>query len=277
MAATKEKPRAHLSDLFLVGRDVTISSDGVDYVLWMRRPSATQSEEAAGAANAKSLRLKMQYRNKDGDRYLTLSESVADLDDVAELLDLRVRFGETDLRQRAFNEVLHSADHGSDWTEDGRYLSLLTAITARWDEIHKYNEEMEKAGSDDRIVPENDEQLSELLKEQDKFTAEVDARFEELKAEVRVLHQNKPLAQLRNEIIKESIDVEARAYWYQEYQIRMLYYACRDLDDHEKMYFANPDDVLELPSFIRQELYREYEELERGADDVKNSLSLPSS
>lgn len=278
MAETKSKPRAHLSDLFRAGKELTVTdANDVEYVLWMQRPTATQQEEAREAANIKSLRLKLQYKERDGDRYLVLRETMEEMTDHEELLDTRAKYKEGDLRNQSFNEVLYNEDFGEDWQTEDRYLSLLTALSDRWDEIAKYNTQMEEADSDDRILPEDDDQLQELLDQQSRFGDQVNERVAELIAEERAKHDNKPDAQLRNEIVKESIDVESRVYWYETHQIRMLYYACRKTEDHDKFYFDEADDVLNLPSHIRQDLYNAYDELERGSEDVKNSLSLPNS
>lgn len=269
--------RAHLSDLFKVGTEVTIeSSEGEGYPLWVQRPTAVQQDEAREAANARMIRIKQQYDNKKGDRYETLSQTMKEIEDLEALLDMRVQYKSATIREQAFNEVLYE-DEGTDWQLDNRYLSLITAITDRWDEITRYNEEMEKGGSEDRILPEKDQDLQELMSKQEEFQAEVTERVEELTATERKLHENKPIAQLRNEVVKESIETEARLYWYETYQTRMLHYACRQLDDHDLFYFSLPEDVMELPAYIRQELYQAYEALERSSEEVKNSLSLPSS
>jgi hypothetical protein len=222
------------------------------------------------------IRIKQQYDNKKGDRYETLSQTMKEVGDLETLLDMRVQYKSASIREQAFNEVLYE-DEGTDWQLDNRYLSLITAITDRWDEITRYNEEMDKGGSEDRILPEEDEQLQDLMGKQEEFQAEVTVRIEELTATERKLHENKPIAQLRNEVVKESIETEARLYWYETYQTRMLYFACRQLDDHDLFYFSLPEDVMELPAYIRQTLYQEYEALERSSEEVKNSLSLPSS
>ncbi len=277
-AAVQAKPRAHLSDLFRAGKQLTITdSNDVEYVLWMQRPTATQQEDAREAANVKSLRLKMQYKERDGDRYLVLHQTMEEMEEHDELVETRAKYKDGDIRNQAFNEVLYSEDHGEDWKKEDRYLSLLGAITDRWDEINRYNEQMEEAESDERITPTEDEQLLELLDQQNKFGDQVQVRTDELMEEEKARHVNKPDAQLRNEIVKESIDVESRVYWYETHQIRMLYYACRRTEDHDKFYFDVAEDVLNLPSHIRQDLYNAYDELERGSEDVKNSLSLPSS
>ncbi len=279
MADTEQEatPRAHLSDLFRAGKELTITdANDVEYVLWMQRPTAVQQEEAREAANVRALRLRMQYKERDGDRYLVLHQTMEDMPD-EQLLETRSKYNEGDLRNQAFNEVMYSEDHGEDWKTDDRYVSLLSALSERWDEIARYNQQMVEAESDERILPEDDEQLQELLSQQEVFTNQVNVRVEELVAEERKKHENKPLAQLRNEIVKESIEVESRVYWYETHQIRMLYYACRSTEDHDKFYFDKAEDVLNLPSHIRQDLYSAYDDLERGSEEVKNSLSLPSS
>lgn len=274
----KAKPRAHLSDLFKAGKEVTVTDhNDVEYVLWLQRPTATQQDEARDAANTKSLRLKMQYKERDGDRYLVLASTMDEMTDHEELVTTRARYEEGEFHNQAFNEVLYADDRGSDWSTDDKYLSLISAISDRWDEIAKYNTQMDEADSDDRILPEDDDQLQELLDQQQVFSNEVEERVGELAEVERKKHINKPDAQLRNEIVKESIETESKLYWYETYQVRMLYYACRSTDDHKKFYFDQSDDLLNLPTHIRQELYLQYEELEKGSEDVKNSLSLPTS
>ena len=277
MAETDTKGRAHLSDLFKVGKEVVVEdSEGEEYPLWVQRPTALQQDEAREAANARMIRIKQQYDKKEGDRYVTLAQTMSEVEDLETLLDMRVQYKGAALREQAFQEILYG-EKGSDWQLDNKYLSIITAITDRWDEIARYNQQMEEGGAPDRIRGEEDEQMRDLMDKQEEFQAEVKERIEELTEEETKLHKNKPLAQLRNEVVKESIETEARLYWYETYQIQMLHYACRELDDHELFYFASAEDVLELPTYIRQSLYREYEELERGSEEVKNSLSLPNS
>ena len=99
------KPRAHLSDLFRAGKQLTITdSNDVEYVLWMQRPTATQQEDAREAANVKSLRLKMQYKERDGDRYLVLHQTMEEMDDHDELVETRAKYKDGDIRNQAFND-----------------------------------------------------------------------------------------------------------------------------------------------------------------------------
>lgn len=271
---------AHLSDLFTKGEVVTITdSEDNEYEVFVRRPAPTQQQAALDAANARMASYTVQYDEKEGERYVAISAAVKSVTDKDELIDQLMMYEESDLKQQAYNEVLYDKSVGSIWAdikedEEGEeYLEILTAIGTRWEEINRYNETVE----DDNIVPENDEALTALTAKQEKFQAEVDERAEVLIANARLKHVNKPLAQLQNELIKKGIDVEAKLYWYEEYQVKMLYYACRYADDQKKLYFEDPYDVLELPQYIRAKLFKAYEEAELGSEEVKNSLSLPTS
>jgi hypothetical protein len=271
---------AHLSDLFNKGEVVTITdSDDVEYEVFVRRPAPTQQQAALDAANARMASYTIQYEDKEGERYVAISAAVKVVHDKDELIDQLMMYEESDLKQQAYNEVLYDRDIGSVWAdikndEEGEeYLEIITAIGTRWEEITRHNADVE----DDPIDSEHDDVLQALMAKQGKFQAEVDERAAVLIANARQKHVNKPLAQLQNELIKKGIEVEAKLYWYEEYQVKMLYYACRYPDDHKKLYFDEPYDVLELPQYIRAKLFKAYEEQELGSEDVKNSLSLPTS
>lgn len=270
--------KAHLSDLFKSGKDLIIEDgEGNEYALWVQRPSSIQQDEARATANARAVKIRLQYKNEDSDHYVSMRAQFDDIEDKDELLDFRVRYSDNDRSQQAFSEVLFG-DEGSDWeSEEKNYMALLDSISSRYEEIQRFNQEMAAAGSEEAIDIEGDEELKDLLERQEQFAKEVAEVKEVLDAEERKLHVNKPLQQLRNEVIKETIETEAKLYWYEQYQTRMVYFAVRFPDDHDKLYFSRAEDVLELPTFIKDQVWNAYEEVERGAEDLKNSLSLPSS
>lgn len=273
MSEKKRPDPAHLSSLFTIGTEVTVKDvDGNEYTMWLARPSSVQQEEARERANAKMARYKYEVRDKEGDRYLAIAVALDRLSH-DELTDHRVAHQESDLREQAINEVLYG-EFGSDWSTDDAYYALIQAITDRFDEISKYNESMRESGSGDRIDLDSDEELNRLVERQDQFTAETESRFQELLEQERAKHRDKTVDELREEVINLTIDLESKMAWYETYQIRMLYYAVRYIDDHKKFYFESSDDVLEIPSYIRQQLYQSYELLDAGSGDLKNSLSL---
>jgi hypothetical protein len=274
--AKEAAPAAHLSDLFRKGEEVTIIDDSeIEYKIWVVRPSSLQQEESREKANGKMARMKLAALNKEGDRYVSIKLSFAEVTDRDALVDMRLQYEENDARDLAFNEVLFAED--SEWAKDDKYMGLVTAITARHGDIAKYNKEMMDADSEDRIDETEDEELLALEKEQAKFRLEVDDRLKELIDGERELLIDKTEDELRDELMDLALDLEARMMWYEAFKNRMLYYACRYNDDRPKFYFSNVDDVLEVPEYARSQLYRAYERVEQGSEDLKNLLSLPSS
>jgi len=266
---------SHLSDLFRKGRDVKIvDADGNEYPLWLQRPSGLQQERARDYANAKVARYRLQAKDPDSDVYATIRSTVND-EDFETLVAARVKFEESEVREGAFQVALYGEE--SEWSKDDKYMSVLNAMTRRLDDIEKYNAQMEEAGASDRIDPQTDQEMQEITAEYERFHSEVadivDSEIEMLRGKFSSMPEDK----IREEVIEKTIDLDVRLQWYEAYQLRMLSYACRYPEDHKKLYFDDPDDVYEIPLYVRQQLFAEYDELERGSDDVKNSLSLLSS
>lgn len=269
--------KPHLADLFNKGETITIvDASDVEYEIFVRRPDPNQHQTALDAGNAKLASITVQYESRSGPRYDSIAAMVRAEPDKDVLIDQLVQYELSDVRQQAYHEVLYG-DAGSVWDgeDEGRsYLDVLQGINARAEEIIRYNETIDE---DDRLDQETDEMMTSLLEAQTLFQSEVAVREGELMLDVRVKHQNKPVAQLQNELIKAGLEVEGKLYWYEEYQTKLLYYACREPDDVKQLYFDNPYDILELPQYIRALLYEAYERLELGSDELKNSLSLPVS
>jgi hypothetical protein len=265
----------HLKDLVKVGTETVVTdSAGNEYELYIARPSSLQQEDARKKANASVARYRIEAKDPDSDVALSLRLAFEEMDKEA-LVDMLLQYEKQDAQTKAYNEILWQ--EGSEWNEDDKYLSLVNAIADRMTDIQKYNEQMEAAGSDDRIQPFEDEQLKALLEEQKRFDDEVEQATEAELQGFRVKYEAMDLEELRDENIRQAEELEAKMRWYQEFQVRMLYYACRYSDDRKKFYFDDPEDVLELPQYVRSQLYGAYEDLEAGVGDLKNSLSLLSS
>jgi hypothetical protein len=275
-AANKKRP--HLSDLFRVGEVVTVKDDeGNEYQIFVRRPSPLQLEKARETANGRMGRHKREAFDPVSDIRIGMEAGVQD-STREELLEIRVQFDAPEFRDEAFNEVLYSDDEdGENWNEDDRYLTVLAGISERMADIKKYNDEMKEADAVDFIDEEEDAQLVSLMVDYDLFQSQVEERADVLIAEKSESRGNMTIEELREDVIKTTVELEARMIWYEAYQVTMLYYACRYPDDKKKLYFSEPDEVLEIPQYIRGQLYDAYEKLEAGSEDVKNSLSLLNS
>lgn len=266
--------RAHLSDLFRSGEDVVVNDgDGNEFPIYVMRPSGLQQEEAREHANAKVARYKIQVRDIESDAYLTVRFAIDD-SDYDEAVDTLVRFDEPEIREASLQHMMYNED--SEWKDD-KYMATLQAMHDRVQDIDKYNEQMEEAGTEDRIDPDTDPQLQDIMAEYNRFQEAVEetveGELEKRREQVRAMSDR----DMRDELIQKTFDLDTKMQWYEAYQLRMLGYACRYPEDHKKMYFDSLEDVHELPVYIRTQLFEAYERVERGSDDVKNSLSLLSS
>ncbi len=272
---------AHLRDLIGAGETVTIKdSSDTEYQIFVVRPSALQQDHARSEANGSMARMKLEALNKKGDKYDALALSFAELDDHDELVDRRLQYEEGDIRDAAFNDIMYGLDDDGEpnkWQKDDYYLEVIQGLAKRASEIKTYNEQMKEAGSDEHIAEADDEELVELTAEHEKFRAEVDEVVEESLSVERAKFVKETVEELREALLQLALDLEAKMGWYQDFQLKMLYYACRYNDDKKKFYFDSPEDVMEIPDYVRTQLFTAYESVERGTDDLKNALSLPSS
>jgi hypothetical protein len=272
---------SHLKDLFRDGEEVVVTDTrGNEYPIWVMRPSTLQQEEAREKANGRLARFKLEARDKTSDRYVAIKLAYEEMGDYDELISLRLKHDENEAHEYAFNTILYEEDENGEpnkWIKDERYFNLISAIADRMEAIEKYNKQMADAGADDRIDSSTDEQLGKLLEEQAEFQTEVEEIKNRHLAEQEAKHRTMTLEELREDLITMSIDLDARMTWYEDYKNRMIYFACRYVDDHKKFYFDSQDDVMELPSYVKTQLFAAYERIDRGTSDLKNSLSLPSS
>jgi len=275
-AAAAKRP--HLSDLFKVGEVVTVKdSEGSEYRIFVRRPSPLQMEKAREHANGRMGRHKRDANDPNSDVRIAMVSALEE-QTREELIESRSIFDAPETREQAFNEVLYDPDIGDDWETDDRYVANLTAMAARIEDIERFNKEMKESGAEESVIDEEeDEELSELIVAYDLFQAQVDKRSDELLDERITERGDKSDEDLRADIMKVTNDLESKMIWYEAYQVKMLFFACRYADDQKKLYFSDPGDVLEIPQYIRAQLYDAYERLEAGSDDVKNSLSLHNS
>ena len=274
-----EEPRkkVHLKDLFHKGRDVTIEvvSDGETYEipLWMQLPSYNQQQEAMQKARAKKARTALNYK-KGEDQYVALEAEVKEMDK-DEVIEKLLEFDSDERSRQARNEVMYG-DAGSDWGVEGqRYMDLQSAQIERYQEIEAHNDQFELPDDADRlIVYDKDEEMVKIQEELDVFAEEVNERKDLLDEDERRDMKMISVAKLRSRLMDELIDTETQLAWYQDYRMRQIFFAVRDPDDKRKPYFDSPDDILDLPPYVRQRLVNEYETMEMSVDELKNSLSL---
>jgi len=275
------KQRMRLQELFKSGELVSLEfpnpedpDDPIAVEIWIRRPTPEQQQEAMAKAQAKKARKRRALKEDGSDDYAALMEDVETLESRDELIDQIIRFNEQAIRSRATNEVLYKEGVGSDWGKDAAtYIEIIDAVQQRWQEIVQHNDDLAPEDQELRIDPEEDEELAKLSAEQEKFEAEVQEKFEELREEEKAKYHNTKISELREEFRNELINVQTGLEWYGEYRNRLLFYSLRDPENTKRFYFSNMEEMLSMPEFVQQRLFAEYDRIERGVDDVKNLLS----
>ena len=279
------KQQMHLKDLFKTGEMVALEfvdpgdpAEIVSVELWLRKPTAAQQQEAMAKAQAKKARKRRALKDEESDDRVALVEELDEMETREEIIEYLVKYQEPTLRSKAMNDVLYDKDVGSDWGDDGaKYLEVVDAVSQRYQEILAFNDDLAEADKDKRIVADEDEDVLRLSAEQERFETEVEDRLSTYLDEERAKYKGKKLSELRNLLLKERIDVQSGLEWYQEYRTQLLFYALRYPENKKRLYFDSVSDILELPDYVQAKLFAAFDNVERGVDELKNSLSLPHS
>ncbi len=284
-----ERKQMHLQDLFKTGVEVRFELDfedePVEIVIWMRKPTAGQQDEAMNKARGIQARRKTVYRDKDSYEYLALVGDLEEFNTVGLLKEQIIKFEEQQLRSRAFNEVLHQKefqpkdeDGKPKWGDDStEYLDLLGAIQVRMEEISQFNSELEEGDESLKLTFDDDEELSGLQADRDEFENFVTERFEVLKADALKEFSGKKVVELRKILQKKLIETDTSLTWYEEYRKYMLYFSCRNPEDKTEPYFTAPEEVLIMPPNVISFLENQLEDLDSPGNALKNLPSLQDS
>ena len=277
MSASSVK-RPHLRDLYGEGEEITVKvwsgEEMVEVPVWLRRPNPLDQQDAQRKGRAARARTKL--RMSKGDELLALEQEVTALSK-EQLVDQLISFSNSEFDSTAQNDVLYNKKVGSDWSEEGEDLHAVTsAYQARWMEIVELNEEREKEEVP-VVAPESDEELQRLQGVIDEFEKQVRQQVVDLIEDEKKELLTFKRSDLDKKLVSKNIDVEADLDFYQEYQLAMLFYSCRDPENKTEPYFASPREILEYPQMVRTQLSTAYEAMEMGVENIKNWLSLLSS
>lgn len=269
----------HLADLFQTGKETTIVYPGKpETKVWVERPNPDQQEECSRKARSARARRYYELMDEDSDERMALLQEADSMDKetlVEALMDGHVR----EIESRAYNDVLFSEDHGSNWGKEGEEWSgVIESLKDRLDEIDAHNEELSAAGAEEGILqPEDDPDIIRLSKVQDKFQEEVGERVEELATEKRTEIALNPIDRLRQTLIEDRVNLECDVVWFAAFKYEQLFRAVRFPKDHEKLYFKNVTQIKGLPRVVQEQLMSTYDEIDVSVHDLKNSLTpLPS-
>ena len=271
---------AHLSDLFEVGKIVTVAYPGKpETQVWVERPSPDQHEECTRKARADRARRYQELMDDNSDERLALFQEVQKMDK-EQVVDALMEKERRNLERQALNDVLFSEDYGSDWGSEGeKWSAILEAITDRYREIDDRNAELKAANADEEALtdPDQDEEIQRLSKVQGNFEAEVKERRDELVKDKRTEIAVGRVDALRRELIQQRIELECDIAWFATFKFEQLYRAVRYINDHTVLYFKNSNQIKALPRVVQEQLMEGLNEVDIDVEALKNSLApLPS-
>jgi hypothetical protein len=255
---TSIQKRKRLSALFERGGYVRFNSNGVlppdaeetdeDVKVWVGPPSPFQREMAIREAQAARSRAMLEARNKeDSSQYVNARAFLSGLTN-EDLADYVIDLDEAERMSRARRQVLMKKE----WED---FNSLRDAMR-----------QFEEAGS-----PQDDPDWALLMKRDQEFGEQVLAEAQVLRDGDRQGYALMPREPLEKKALEKRIDQAASAVFMKNYEDWMLYYACRDDEDHSVLFFEDVNDLKSMPDEVQTALSESLALYINEAAEAKNS------
>lgn len=253
---TNIEKRRRLSELYVKGEEVRFNEDGVvedkedqtddDIIVWVQPPDPLQREEAVRAASAAKARTQIAARDPESRVSLETDMYVGDLDP-GDLRNYLVDAQTRDVRSRAMRDVL-----GREEWED---------FTALQDSMREW----EEAG-----FPETDE-WQPLIERDKEYGQQIQERIKEIIEDTRagldLLGDEEVMKRAR----KRYVESVANQSFMQAYEIHMLFFACRDDEDHRELFFGDIDELKGQEEFVQIALAEALSKFINDPAEAKNS------
>lgn len=218
-----------------------------DMQIWVCPPSPLQREMAVREAQAARARVMLEARkNEDSPSWLTIRSFIANLSNDA-LIQYVLDLDEGDYLSQARRDVLQQKE---------------------WDDFNSLRDAMrqyEEAGS-----PVGDPEWEPLLKRDEEFGSQVTTRADEIRDDAEAGYKHMPRVKVEEKAVDKRVEQAGSAAFVTSYEEWMLFYACRDDDDHSVLYFENKDEVKSLPQPVQQALADQLSDFISEASEAKN-------
>lgn len=217
-----------------------------DQAIWVGPPSPLQREMAVREAQAARARIMLDARdNHESHTWLTIQNFVHSMKRDA-VVDYILELDETEHIGQARRDVLQQKE---------------------WEDFNAFRDAMrqwEEAGSP------NDDEWAPLLERDRRFGQQIADRVDEIRDDARAGYMHMPLNILQEKAIEKRVDQAGTAAFMTAYEEWVLYYACRDDEDHLQLFFDSPDDIKRLPEAIHGALAEKLRTFITDASEAKN-------
>lgn len=266
------KKRRRLQELYARGREVRFTADSVQdgpfeeslgedaeaVAMWICPPSPLQREQALRDAQAARQRALLRARKDEDSLESAAARSfIAGLSD-DQLHEYLLSLDQADRFQEAQRVVLKD-DEWSDFTE-------LQDAMRQWEEAGK---------------PEGDE-WTPLLERDTEFGKQVAAESDRLRDSALESLKAVPRPEKEKRAFDKRIELEASSAFMEHYEWAMMFYGCRDDEDHNELFFEDIDEMRSQDERIQKVIgdilgtfitdTREAKNLQRVAPGLESSV-----
>lgn len=226
--------------------DPEVESD-TDMKIWVGPPSPLQREMAVREAQAHRARLMIEARrNTDSPSWLTIRSFIVGLS-TDDLIDYVLDLDEGEHLTQARRDVLRDKE----WED---FNSLRDAMR-----------QYEEAGE-----PEGDPEWEPLLERDREFGRQVNERADEIRDNALAGYKLMPRDRVEEKAIDKRVEQAGSAAFVNAYEEWMLFYACRDDEDHSVLYFEDKNEIKSLPQAVQDALAEKLAKFITEASEAKN-------
>jgi hypothetical protein len=224
-----------------------------DMRVWVGPPTPLQREMAIREAQASRARAMLAARSKeDSQDWLTVNGFIQSLSWDA-LLDYVLDLDEADRVQEARRDVLKEDE---------------------WDDFNALRDSMrqfDEAGS-----PYDDPEWQGLITRDTAFGEQVATRADELRAAAREGYSLMPRVEVEKKALDKRIDQTGAAAFMSSYEEWMLFYSCRDDEDHSMLFFDTVAELKSQPEAVQDALANRLALFISETSEAKNSQGAVS-
>lgn len=247
-----------LGDLYVVGKELTLDDGKGPVTVWINKLNPVDHSNALRHANAARARILAAKKDKESEERLSIESDLAD----QEKEDL-ITFLVSDVALRRQEAIEAELAAEQEW-EDKDYLQGLV-------------DSWENGLKDTYAADSEDPEAKHVFEELERWEAVL---AERMKAEREALtrdYSEKSEEDLRELTLDRLIQVQGDQAWLEEYHRCEVWLATREPDHHKKKYFANRDEVDDLPNEVLLALVSAYRELTVEPTEGKDSPGTPAS
>lgn len=239
------------------GKPVVLKTDEPsgddDIAIWVGPPSPLQREMAVREAQAARARAMLEARKKEeSDQYVNARAFLANLS-FEDLVDYVLDAEENERMARARRDVLAEKE---------------------WEDFNNLRDAMrqfEEAGS-----PDNDPEWADLLARDQQFGEQVYKRGNEIRESDREGLVLQSRDDLEKRALDRRIEIAGTSVFMRVYEEWMLFYGCRDDEDHTMLFFENINDMKSAPDEVQTALNEKLNEFVTDPVEAKNSQAAGS-